>query len=113
MPRDLPLSNGRLLVNFDRTYNLRDFYWPHVGGRNHTDGHVNHSGVWVDGQFSWFDADGWQRQMLYEADTLVTNVTLTNDALGLTIVFNDAVDFDRDILIRRAAVTNRAGNARE
>lgn len=113
MPRDLPLSNGRLLVDFDRAYNLRDVYWSHVGGRNHTDGHVNHAGVWVDGRFSWLDGDGWQREQVYERDSLVTRVTLTHDGLGLTIVFNDAVDFDRDVLIRKAAVTNRADHARE
>src|SRR5215468_4724902 len=46
MPRDLPLANGRMLVNFDFDYNVRDVYWPHVGERNQTQGHVNHVGVW-------------------------------------------------------------------
>ncbi len=41
MPRDLPLANGRMLVNFDANYDLRDIYWPHVGERNQTQGHVN------------------------------------------------------------------------
>ncbi|HEY7833308.1 MAG TPA: glycoside hydrolase family 15 protein [Ktedonobacterales bacterium] len=113
MPRDLPLSNGKLLADFDRAYNLRDVYWPHVGGRNHTDGHINHAGVWVDGQFSWFDDDAWRRELGYERDTLETRVTLEHDGLGLTIVCHDAVDFDRDVLIRRAAVTNRADHPRE
>lgn len=113
MPRDLPLANGHLLVNFDSRYNLRDIYWPHIGERNQTDGHVSHSGVWVDGVFAWLDADGWQRSLLYEEDTLVTNVTLTHPDLQLTLVFNDVVDFDRDILIRRARVTNHADHPRE
>lgn len=113
MPRDLPLANGHLLVNFDSNYNLRDIYWPHVGERNQTDGHISHSGVWVDGAFSWFDANDWQRSLLYEEDTLVTNVTLINADLQLTIVFNDVVDFDRDIFIRRARVTNHADHPRE
>jgi GH15 family glucan-1,4-alpha-glucosidase len=113
MPRDLPLSNGRLLVDFDRQYNLRDLYWPHVGMRNQTEGHVNHSGIWVDGAFSWFDADGWQRDLAYESETLVTRVTLQHDGLAVTLLFNDAVDFDRDILIRRVQVTNRADKPRE
>ena len=113
MPRDLPLSNGRLLVDFDRDYNLRDIYWPHVGARNHTDGHVNHAGVWVDGQFSWLDADGWRRELVYERETLVTRVTLEHDGLGLSILFNDTVDFDRDIVIRRAEVTNQGDHERE
>ncbi len=36
MPRDLPLGNGKLLLNFDKHYNLRDIYWPHVGQELHT-----------------------------------------------------------------------------
>jgi hypothetical protein len=28
MPRNIPVGNGSLLVNFDRTYQLRDLYWP-------------------------------------------------------------------------------------
>ena len=113
MPRDLPLANGHLLVNFDARYNLRDIYWPHIGERNQTQGHVNHSGVWVDGAFSWFDADGWQREMVYEEDTLVTHVTLTHSDLRLTIESADVVDFDRDVLIRRMRVTNTHDHARE
>jgi GH15 family glucan-1,4-alpha-glucosidase len=113
VPRDLPLSNGRLLANFDPSYNLRDLYWPHVGYRNHTDGHVNHTGIWVDGAFSWFNDDNWQRDLLYERETLVTRVTLQHPQLQLTVVFNDAVDFDRDLFIRRAEVTNGADHPRE
>ena len=73
MPRDLPLGNGRLLVNFDKSYNLRDIYWPHVGQELHTAGDISHTGVWVDGQFAWLDAPEWQREMLYDRETLVTH----------------------------------------
>lgn len=45
MPRDLPLSNGRLHVNFDHTYTIRDVYFPHVGQENHTQGALNRFGV--------------------------------------------------------------------
>src|SRR5215469_351552 len=113
MPRDLPIGNGHLLVNFDARYNLRDLYWPHVGLHNQTDGHISHSGIWVEGRFSWFDADGWQRDLRYEEDSLVTRVVLTNDDLQLSIECADGVDFDRDILIRRMRVTNRADRPRE
>jgi GH15 family glucan-1,4-alpha-glucosidase len=113
MPRDLPLANGHLLVNFDTHYNLRDIYWPHVGLRNQTEGHISHSGVWVEGRFSWFDADGWRRDLQYRQDSLVTLVVLINDELQLSIECADAVDFDRDLLIRRMRVTNRADHPRE
>ena len=34
MPRDIPVGNGRVLVNFDRDYQVRDIYYPHVGKEN-------------------------------------------------------------------------------
>jgi GH15 family glucan-1,4-alpha-glucosidase len=113
MPRDLPLANGHMLVNFDAGYNLRDIYWPHIGLRNHTEGHVSHSGVWVDGRFSWFDSQSWERDLRYQEDSLVTQVTLTSGDLQLRIDCADVVDFDRDVLIRRMQVSNLADHPRE
>ena len=79
MPRDLPIANGRTLVNFDSDYTVRDIYWPHIGQQNHTMGDRSRTGVWVDGQFAWFDADGWSRELRYVPDTLVTDVTLIHE----------------------------------
>ena len=45
MPRDLPISNGNLMINFDHAYNIRDVYYPHVGQDNQTVGDVSHFGV--------------------------------------------------------------------
>lgn len=112
MPRDLPLGNGHLLVNFDKSYNLRDIYWPHVGQELHTAGDISHTGIWVDGQFAWLDAPEWQRELLYEKETLVTHVTLEHPRLQVRLVCADVVDFDRPILIRRIEVTNLAEQAR-
>lgn len=113
MPRDLPIANGRTLANFDAAYNLRDIYWPHIGEQNQTLGHVCHSGAWVDGVFSWFDSDDWSRDLRYEQETLMTAVTLTSERLALRIECADAVDFDRDIILRRMRVTNLADHPRE
>lgn len=85
MPRDLPVGNGSLLLNFDKSYNLSDIYWPHVGQELHTGGDISHTGVWVDGQFAWLDAPEWQRELVYEPETLVTNVTLTHVGLHLQL----------------------------
>lgn len=113
MPRDLPLGNGTLLLNFDKLYNLRDIYWPHVGQELHTAGDVSHTGVWVDGQFAWIDAPEWQRELVYEEETLVTRVTLHHPALQLQLVFHDCVDFARAIFLRHVEVNNHADRARE
>jgi GH15 family glucan-1,4-alpha-glucosidase len=113
MPRDLPLANGHMLVNFDASYTLRDIYWPHIGSANQTLGHENHTGVWVDGTFAWLADGTWQRDLRYAEDTLVTDVTLTSTDLKLTIDCADTVDFDRDIFIRRLRVTNTDDHPRE
>jgi len=114
MPRDLPVGNGTLLVNFDDTGTLRDVYYPHPGVENHTDGHSNHFGVWVaekDGtqaRFASLDADGWERHLYYSPGTLVTDIELIHRALGITLHLQDTVDFDRNVYIRKAVVHNDA-----
>jgi len=124
MPRDLPLGNGKLLLNFDKNYNLRDIYWPHVGQELHTGVNVadieeevalpiSHTGVWVEGQFAWLDAPEWERKMLYGTETLVTHVTLIHPTLQLQLVFSDVVDFHDDIFLRHVVVTNQADHPRE
>lgn len=113
MPRDLPIANGRMLVNFDSVYTVRDIYWPHIGQQNHTMGDRSRTGVWVDGQFAWFDADDWSRELRYMPDTLVTDVSLHHEGLGVRIACADTVDFDRDIMVRRFRVTNLADHPRE
>ena len=113
MPRDLPLSNGSLLVNFDSTYQLRDLYWPHVGSENHTDGHIFRIGIWVDGVFVWMDDPRWVRQLRYDSETLVTQVTLSLPELQIDINCQDAVDFHENLFVRRIEVGNTADRDRE
>ena len=113
MPRDIPVGNGSLLVNFDQSYQLRDLYWPHVGQENHTAGHPCRFGIWVDGQFSWVSDDSWSRSLDYEHNALVTQVTLHNPALDLRIVCRDVVDFHENLYLRQIVVHNEADQARE
>jgi glucoamylase len=113
MPRDLALGNGRLAVNFDSDYRLRDIYYPHVGQENHTDGMPNRLGVWAEGEFSWVSREEWEIELRYEPDTLVTDVTLKCNRLALTLRCNDAVIHDQDILLRKVVVRNHADRERE
>lgn len=113
MPRDIPVGNGDLLVTFDRTYRVRDIYYPHVGRYNHTDGHVQRFGVWVDGLFAWIEELGWERTLKYIEGTLVTEVTLRNKHLALEIVCNDAVDFHHPVYLRRSVVRDLSGKDRD
>ncbi|MBI2192959.1 MAG: glycoside hydrolase family 15 protein [Planctomycetes bacterium] len=113
MPRDLVLGNGRLLVTFDDTYTLRDFYFPHVGMENHTIGHPCRTGIWADGQFAWFSDAGWARHIQYRKDSLVTDVTLEHKGLAVRLRGQDAVHFSHPLLFRWLEVTNLAKRRRE
>ena len=113
MPRDIPVGNGSLLVNFDATYQLRDLYWPHIGQENHTAGHPCRFGVWVDGMFRWIDDPSWQRSLDYVHCTLVTDVTLEHSDLALRLICQDAVDFHENLYLRKIVVQNGADHPRE
>src|SRR5664279_3841204 len=104
--RDIPVGNGNLLVNFDDKYQIRDIYFPHVGQENHTEGFPFRFGVWVNGVFSWVFWDDWERSLTYLPETLVTEVVLTNNKIGMKIVCNDTVASHDNIFLRRVQVTN-------
>lgn len=111
--RDIPVGNGSLLVTFDQLYRIRDIYFPHVGKEDHTDGYPFRFGVRVGNEFSWLDSEEWQRELRYLPETLVTEVKLKNEAVGLEIVSNDAVVSHRNIFLRRVRVRDLAGQPRE
>ncbi len=107
MARDIPVGNGRLLVTFDSSYLIRDFYFPHVGQENHTGVDPFRFGVWRNGAFRWVP-DGWDISLDYQDDTMVTDVTLKSPDLSLTIVSNDIVDFHENVFLRKFTVENTA-----
>lgn len=111
--RDIPVGNGSLLVTFDDKYQIRDVYFPHVGQENHTDGYPFRFGVWADGEISWISSDEWQRNLGYEPETLVTDVTLINEKLGIKIISNDTVASHENIFLRGVKVCNLKDEARE
>ena len=113
MPRDLPIGNGSLLVNFDDTYCLRDLYFPRVGSDNNTVGHPCRVGLWIGGEFRWLHDPRWQRRLDYEPDTLVTDVELRDQELGVSLRSHDAIHHEHMILVRSFEVTNHWGVERE
>jgi GH15 family glucan-1,4-alpha-glucosidase len=106
MPRDLPIGNGNLMINFDREYNIRDVYYPHVGQDNQTVGDVSFFGVWCDGHFAWIGHPSWVKSLDYEDNTLVTRMRAASSLLGLDMTLSDTVDFDRDLFLRRVVLRN-------
>ncbi len=113
MPRDLPLGNGDLLVTFDGRYQLRDIYYPQVGQENHTGGEPCRFGLWVDGRFAWTGDDGWERDLRFAHETLVTEVTLGHSGLGVRLRCRDTVDFDRNLYLKEVTVEDVTGRDRD
>ena len=112
MPRDLPIGNGNLMINFDQEYNIRDVYYPHVGQDNQTVGDVSFFGVWCDGKFAWIGNPSWIKTMDYDDDSLVTRVVARSPSMGLDMTISDLVDFDRDLFLRRVELKNLKPAAR-
>ena len=113
MPRDIPVGNGNLLIAFDADYQIRDLYFPFVGQENHAGWGPCRFGVWADGQLAWTSDEGWQKRLGYLKETLATDVALAHDGLAVDLECNDAVDFNRNVYLRKVRVTNRADHGRE
>ncbi len=123
MPRDIPVGNGRMLVTFDEQYQLRDLFYPHVGQENHAGAGPCHFGVWAEipgpksrgepaGKLAWTTDPGFKKQLRYLEDALTTDVNLWHEELGLSLHCNDAVDFNRNVYVRRIRVHNKLDSAR-
>lgn len=113
MPRPIVIGNGRTLITFDGDYAMRDLYYPHVGMLNQLCGHKNPLGIWIDGRFSWLEGNEWERRLLYEEDTLVSSVELTNVSLGVQIKASDAVHFRHDVYLKQVEIRNLSSSPRE
>ncbi|HET9782647.1 MAG TPA: glycoside hydrolase family 15 protein, partial [Candidatus Dormibacteraeota bacterium] len=109
MPRSLVLGNGNVLIGFDASYSVRDIFYPRVGDANHTMGNTCHTGFFIDGKFAWLEDGGWQRQLGYAEDSLVSDVKLAHPGLGISVRFEDYVDLARNWLIRNVEVTSANG----
>ncbi|KKN20517.1 hypothetical protein LCGC14_0934630 [marine sediment metagenome] len=112
MPRDIPVGNGNLLINFDSDYQIRDVYFPFVGQENHSKGAPFRFGVWVDERCSWMGPE-WEKDLRYHDDSLTTNVYLKNEVLGLELSCTDVVDIDSNTFIRKIKVTNLKDEERQ
>lgn len=112
MPRDIPVSNGSFLLNFDSDYRIRDIYFPFIGQENHASGKPFNFGVWGDGRFSWIGAD-WEKDLRYRNESLVTEVTLKNRDLNLELRCSDVVDIDLNVYVRKIEAINLSQSPRE
>ena len=103
------IGNGNALVGFDSNYMVRDIYFPRVGDANQTMGNVCRTGFFIDGRFAWLDDAGWERNLGYAEDSLVSDVTLKHARLGISVHFEDFIDLARNWFIRNVEVTSAVG----
>jgi GH15 family glucan-1,4-alpha-glucosidase len=115
MARTVILGNSGLTVGLDESGLVHDFYYPYVGLENLTTARSkpHHVGVWVDSRFSWIHESEWQRDITFNDDALVSNITITNEALQVGLHFEDFVDVNHDIFARKVRVRNLSNQKRE
>lgn len=107
MPKSLVLGNGHMLLCFDDKARVRDFYYHHIGLENHAgSGCVHRIGIVIDGEFSWIEEAGWQVEMEYQKDSLVSKILMTNEKLGIKLHFRDTVYNEKCIFLRNVIVEN-------
>ncbi len=113
MAKSLVLGNGSLTVGYDQFGQVKDCYFDYVGLENQMgEESVNRVGVWVDGQFSWVSDGSWNISIDYKDETLIATILATNDQLGISLEFTDAVYNETAIFIRHVVIKNRESTAR-
>ena len=113
MPRPVVLGNGKILINYDENYSIKDLFYPQVGLYNHLNGKLLRVGIWADGHFSWLDEPEWKKSFDYLSDTLVSKCILSNRSLGLRIEFLDCVDPYDPVFVRKIKLINTSQIERE
>lgn len=115
MARPIVLSNGELHVGLNSFGLVHDFYYPYVGLENHASGKsLRHRvGVWVEGQISWLDGDGWSFSFAYPHDALIGHTVARNESMGVILEFDDYVDAEMSAFVRNVHVINTFDRPRE
>lgn len=115
MARSVILGNSGLTVGLDESGLVHDFYYPYVGLENLTTARSqpHHVGVWVNGKFAWINDTGWERDVDFNDDALISNITMTNDSLKVGLHFEDFVDSGNDIFARKVRIRNLSNEQRE
>lgn len=115
MGRPVVLSNGQMFIGLNEQGLVHDFYYPYVGLENLTTSRSMHHkiGVWVDDTFSWTDDGSWQLEVLFEADALISDIAMKNEALGVTLYLQDTIDCLQNIFLRKVTVVNEHTKKRQ
>lgn len=107
MARFLPVTNGRLFVGFDEHHRIRELTYPHVGKDNHAGSAGFRVGALVGKEFLWVGHQDLVSHK-YRDRTMTGQVLFEWTSPGpWSLGFEDWVDLDLDVFLRRATVTNR------
>lgn len=115
MGRPIVLGNGELQVGLNAFGLVHDFYFPYVGLENHAAGNsLRHRiGIWIEGQISWLDDGSWTFAFNYPDRALIGHTTAKNEALGIVLEFDDAVDSTVSAFMRNIHIVNLWDQPRE
>lgn len=115
MARPIVLSNGELHVGINKFGMVHDFYYPFVGQENHSAAKsLRHKvGVWVDGEFSWWDDGSWNFTFSYPYRALIGRTTARNEALGIILEFEDTIDAAQNAFLRNIHIVNERNTTRD
>jgi GH15 family glucan-1,4-alpha-glucosidase len=113
--RPIVLSNGELHIGINKFGMVHDFYYPYVGFENHAAarGLRHRIGIWVDGRFSWLDDESWEFEHDYPYGSLVGHSRAHNEDFGITLEFDDCVDYGQSAFLRNIHIINRGREQRE
>lgn len=104
-----------MFVGFNKHGLVHDFYYPYVGLDNLTTTRSERHkiGVWVDGEFSWVNDDSWEMSVDFEADALISNISMRSKKLGIELRFMDFVDPKVNAFCRHISVINHNSQGRD
>jgi len=113
MIRELSISNGRLLFNFDDRYQLCELYLPSVRRTTEPSNASDRFGFAVDGKLLWTAHPSWRIRLKFLKETQTSSVSLANNRLQVVCYCSDVVDFRRAIFVRRIKLRNLVDYARK
>lgn len=110
MARAATIGNGSILIGLDDKGQVRDFYYPYVGHANHVSGasgsYWHRIGVWVDGQYAWFEEDSWSVEVQVHSEQMNTVIQAENATLGVVLHIKDVVHNEQNIFLRNVMIEN-------
>jgi GH15 family glucan-1,4-alpha-glucosidase len=107
------LGNGNAAVCLDKFGQVRDFYFPYVGQENHIgQNQVHKVGVFVDGAMHWVDDGEWNVNIMFEKNSMLSNMDARNGKTQISIQSSDIVYNEKNIFLRKMVLTNNSSSTR-